>query len=94
MKRILYALHLEGQPTAVACDVGQELAFVRARTETRQSHSALFQSAICSTLIDIGGSEERFHDVHLSATHSIQLIYIEHTVLTEAQTIVFADLPR
>ncbi len=44
------ALSLEGQPSAVAGDVGQELLFVAGRTERRETYPPLLGIAVGGTL--------------------------------------------
>ncbi len=71
MKGVLDALHLKWQPSAVTRHIGQKLTVIGARTETRLTHTALFETPVGSTLIDIGRGEQGLDDIHLTTANSI-----------------------
>ena len=63
IERVGDTLSLEGQPSAVAGDVGEELGFVARRTERRQTYAPLLGIAVGGTLGDVRGGNDGLHDV-------------------------------
>ena len=89
---VLYALHLKRQPTAVACRVGEELAFVATGAEGSESHASLLGIAICCTLIDIGGGDDGLHGIEFAWGHGVKLIHVDESELGNTQAVVLAEL--
>ena len=91
-ERALYACHLEGQPAAVAGDVGEELALVAARAERGEAQTAFLGVAVGDTLVDVHGGDEGLEAVDLAAVHGIYLVEVDESELRQAQTVVLGPL--
>ena len=91
-ERVFDTLHLEGQPTAVACDIRQEVATVAAGAETSQAHPTLLGVGIRCTLVDIGGGDDRFELVEFPVVHGIDLVERNQPKLGDAQSLVLVEV--
>ena len=86
------ALRLEGQPSAVAGDVGQELLFVAGGAERREPYPPLLGIAVGGTLGDVRGGDDGFHDVQFARTHGVYLVQGDEAVLGYTEPLVFVEL--
>ena len=91
---VLYLLHLEGQPSSVSGEVGEELAFVAAAAETGESHFALLGVGIGGALVHIGGGDNRLEHIEFSLADGVHLIQGYQSELGDTHTVVLAQFAR
>ena len=91
IERVGDTLSLEGQPSAVAGDVGEELGFVAGRTERREPYPPLLGIAVRRPFGDIRGGDDGLHDVQFARTHGVYLVEGDESVLGDTQPLVFVE---
>ena len=84
-------LHLKGQPSAVASDIGEEVSAVATGAEARQTHAALFGVSICGTLVDIGGGDDGLELVEFAVVHRVDLVQGYEPKLGYSHTFVLVE---
>ena len=84
------ALHLEGEPSAVACGVGQELRVVACATEGCDVLAMLMIVGVGGSLVDARHRDDGFELVQLGRAHRIELFAADEGVLGESEEVVLA----
>ena len=82
------ALHLEGEPTAVASGVRQELRVVACATEGGDVLAMLVVVGVGGSLVDAGHRDDGFELVQLGGAHRIKLLAAHQGVLGEGEEVV------
>ena len=82
------ALHLEGQPAAVAGRVRQELGAVACATEGCDMLAVLMIMGVCCSLVDARHSDGSLQLVQLGRAHGVKLLAADEGVLRQGQDIV------
>ena len=91
IERVGDTLSLEGQPPAVAGDVGEELGFVAGGAERREPYPPFLGIAVRRPFGDIRGGDDGFHDVQFARAHGIYLVEGDEAVLGDTQPLVFVE---
>ena len=84
------ALHLEGQPTAVACGVRQELRVVASATERGDMLAMLMIVGVGGSLVDARHRNDGFELVQLGRAHRVEFFAADEGVLGEGEEVVLA----
>ena len=87
-------LYLEGQPTAVACGVGQELGIVACATEGGDVLAVLVVVGVGGSLVDARHRDNGFELVQFGRAHRVELFAAHQGVLGEGQEVVLAHAVR
>ena len=82
------ALHLEGQPAAVAGRVRQELGAVACATEGCDMLAVLMIMGVCCSLVDARHGDGCLQLVQLGRAHGVQLLAADEGILRQGQDIV------
>ena len=83
-------LHLEGQPSAVASRVAEELGIIASATEGCDVLAVLMIMGVGGSLVDIRHGDDGFELVQLCRAHGIELFAADEGVLGEGEEVVLA----
>ena len=87
-------LYLEGEPTAVACGVRQELRVVASAAEGGYVLAVLMIVGVGGSLVDARHRDDGFELVQLGWTHRVELFAAHQGVLSESEEVVLAHAIR
>lgn len=91
--RVLDVDDLEGQPSAVSSDVGEELGFITGGAEGGDPFASFFVIAISGSFADLSGCDEGLHGVEFARRgDGIDLIEVDESVFRDAQFIVLIEI--
>ena len=82
------ALHLEGQPAAVAGGGAEELGVVARAAERRYVLAVLMVMGVCRPLVDARHGDGSLQLVQLGRAHGVQLLAADEGVLRQGQDVV------
>lgn len=84
------ALCLEGQPTAVACRVGEELRVVACSTEGGYMLAVLMIVGVSGSLVDARHRDNGLELVQLGRAHCVEFLAAHQGILGEGEEVVLA----
>ena len=87
-------LYFEGEPTTVACGVGQELRVVACATEGGDVLAMLMIVGVGGSLVDARHRDDGFELVQLGGAHCIEFFAAHQGVLGESEEVVLAHAIR
>ena len=87
-------LYLEGQPTAVASGVAEELGIVASAAERGDVLAVLMIMGVGCSLVDARHGDDGLELVQLGWAHGVQLLAADEGVLDEGEEVVLAHAVR
>ena len=88
------ALHLEGQPTAVACGVAEELGVVASAAEGGYVLAMLMIVGVGCSLVDARHRDDGLELVQLGRAHRVEFLAADEGVLGKGEEVVLAHAVR
>ena len=90
----LDALYLEGQPSAVAGGVGEELYVITRAADGCDVLSVLMEMGIGCTLIDRRHGDSRLQLVEFRGSHRVELLTAHQAILRQGEEVVLTHAVR